>query len=119
MIAALRYPASPQLGRCGKTRVIRRRSAFGEYFSSSGLFSRLRVPGKEPQAAEEAAVADGGSDRCWAEWVADGEAAALAAARVAIPAAEDLAASAEAAAEAVAPPGAGRVWGTQWATYRK
>src|SRR5258707_11266420 len=100
MTAVLRYPASPQLVRCGKSRVIRRRLASGEYFSSSGLFSRLREPGKELQAAEEAAVADGGSDRCWAGWVADGEAAALAAARVAIPAGEDLAGSAEAAAGA-------------------
>ncbi len=46
----------------------------------------MREPGKELQAAVEAAVADGGSDRCWAGWVADGEAAALAAARVAQPA---------------------------------
>src|SRR5216684_9128947 len=105
MTAVLRYPASPQLGRCGKSRVIRRRLAFGEYFSSSGLFSRLREPGKELQAAVEAAVAAGGSDRCWAGWVA----AALAAAPVGTPAAEDLAASAEAAAEAVEPPGVGRV----------
>src|SRR5258708_35925045 len=94
MTAVLRYPASPQVGRCGKSRVIRRRLAFGEYFSSSGLFSRLREPGKELQAAVEAAGAAGGSDRCWAGWVAGGEAAALAAAPVAYPAGEDFAASA-------------------------
>ena len=79
----------------------------GEYFSSSGLFSRLREPGKEPQAAEGEA-ADGGSDRCWAGWVGVGVAAALAAARAVFPAVEDLAASVEAAAGAAGLPGAGR-----------
>src|SRR4029077_2679945 len=108
MIAVLRCRANPQLGRRGRSRVIRRRLAFGEYSSSSGLFSRLHERGKEPQAAE-GAVAAGGSARCWAGWVAVGEAAVLAAAPVGTLAAEDLAASAVAAVEAAGRPGAGRV----------
>src|ERR1700675_1268674 len=76
MIAELRYRANPLLSRRGRSRVIRRRLAFGEYSSSSGLFSRLREPGKEPQAAEGVAEVAGGSDRRWVGWAVVGEAVA-------------------------------------------
>ena len=119
MIAVLRYPANLRLDRREMSKVIRRRLAFGEYSSSSGLFSRLRGPGEEPQAAEEEEVAVGGSDRSWVGWVTVGEAEDLAAALGVFPAAEDLAASAVAAAAAAGPLEAGEVRGAQWAMCMK
>src|SRR6202158_646259 len=113
MIAVLRYRASPQLGRAGR-KGNRSQLVSGAYFSSSGLSSRLREPGGEPDAAEEAAVAGGGSGRCLVGWVVVGEAAALVAAPAGTLVVEDLAASAEAAAEAVGRPGTGRGWRTEW-----
>src|SRR6266478_4310804 len=92
-IVVLRSRVNLRMRRIAVSRIIRPQSAYGEYFSSSGLFSRLRGPGEEPQAADEVAVEAGGSDRCWVGWVAGGEAAA----------------SVEAAAEAVGLPGVGRV----------
>src|ERR1700687_394078 len=105
MIAAYHFQASHRRRRSGGSESIRRQLACGRYSLSSGLFSRLYEPGEEPRAAEGAAVAAGGSDRCLVEWVAVGEEADLVAAR----AAEDLAASAVAAAEAAGRPEAGRV----------
>ncbi len=109
MIVVLRYRASLSRRRIAVSGIIRPQSAYGEYSSSSGLFSRLRGLDIELQAAAEAAVEAGGSDRCWVGWVAVGEAAVLAAARAVFPAVEDLAASVEAVAEAAGRPGVGRV----------
>src|SRR6266436_6342860 len=109
MIVVLRYRASLSRRRIAVSGIIRPQSAYKEYSSSSGLFSRLRGLDIELQAAAEAAVEAGGSDRCWVGWVAVGEAAVLAAARAVFPAVEDLAASVEAVAEAAGRPGVGRV----------